>query len=52
MPFKPGMRQSHAWLLKIVLVVVCVCVCVCVHVRVSTPRLLITSGVIWTPYGC
>ena len=29
-----------------VYVFVCVCVCVCV----STLRLLITSGVIWTPY--
>ena len=30
-----------------VCVYVCVCVCVCVCV---SPRLLITSGVIWTPY--
>ena len=28
----------------------CVCVCVCVFACVSTLRLLITSGVIWTPY--
>ena len=49
---------------RIVGMCVCVCVCVCVLVRVcvcmsmnacvsvcvSTPRLLITSGVIWTAY--
>ena len=29
---------------------VCVFACGCVCVFVSTPRLLITSGVIWTPY--
>ena len=28
----------------------CVCMCVRVCVCVSAPRLLITSGVIWTPY--
>ena len=26
------------------------CMCVCVCVFVFTPRLIITSGVIWTPY--
>ena len=31
----------------------CVCLCVCVCMCVSPPpRLLITSGVIWTPYDC
>ena len=30
---------------------VCLCVCVCVYVRVCPPpRLLLTSGMIWTPY--
>ena len=33
-----------------VCVCVCVCECVCVCVCVSTPRLLITSDVMWTPY--
>ena len=44
-------RASHrpvcTWFLEINLVrEVCMCVCVCV----SAPRLLITSGVMWTPY--
>ena len=33
-----------------VYVCVCVCVCVCARICVSAPRLLITSGVIWTSY--
>ena len=34
-----------------VCVCVCVCVCLCAFVSVCPPpRLLITSGVIWTPY--
>ena len=36
-----GHRLVHAWFLKIVDVYVCVC---------PPPRLLIISGVIWTPY--
>ena len=31
-------------------VCLCVCVCVCVFICVSAPRLLITSGMIWTSY--
>ena len=30
---------------------VCMCVCACVCVCVSAPRLLITCGMIWTPYN-
>ena len=47
------LNQARAWFLKIVSVStsVCVCVCVCVCLCVCPPpRLLITSGVIWTPY--
>ena len=33
-----------------VCVFVCVCLCVFMCVYVSAPRLLITSGVIWTSY--
>ena len=41
-----GQRPVRAWFLDIDLVrEVCVCVSVC-----PPPRLLITSGVIWTPY--
>ena len=50
-----GHRPAHSWFLKIdsmwiVGMRVCMCVCVCVCVRVPTPRLLVTSGVIWTTY--
>ena len=46
------LNQAHAWFLKvdpvrIVSMCVYVCVCVCMCVCVSTPRLLITSGVMW-----
>ena len=48
---KPGMHgQRSPGFLKLFLcgyLYVCVCVCVCVC---PPPRLLITSGVIWTPY--
>ena len=51
---KPDVHRSQfTWLLKIVSVwtYVCVCVCVCVYSCVYLPpNLLITSGVIWTPY--
>ena len=44
-----GYRLAHTWFLKIVSVrtpaYVCVCMCVC-----PPPRLLITSGVMWTTY--
>ena len=33
-----------------VCVCLCVCLCMCLCVYVSAPRLLITSGKIWTPY--
>ena len=50
--FKPGMCQPvpvRIWFLKIVSLRMCVCMCVCVCV--SPPlKLLITGGVIWTPY--
>ena len=38
--------------LKLFLCRLCVCVCACVRacVCVPTPRLLLTSGMIWTPY--
>ena len=48
---RAGSRPVRAWFLDIVpvwtsvCVFVCVCVCVCLP-----PRLLITCGVIWTPY--
>ena len=46
-----GHRLTCVWFLKIVSVQISVCVCVFVHVCVCPPmRLLITSGVIWTPY--
>ena len=50
--FKSGVCQpAHAWFLKIDPVrTISMCVYVCLHVCVSTLRLLITSGVIWTPY--
>ena len=49
------LNQAHAWFLEIDLVRTSVCVFACVCVRVCVcvcppPRLLITSGVIWTPY--
>ena len=55
---RAGLWSAHAWFLKIVSVwmSVCMCVCVRVHVRVHvhvcipSPRLLIPSGMIWTPY--
>ena len=40
-----GIRPACAWFLRIASVSECLCVCLC-----SPPRLLITSGVIWTPY--
>ena len=44
----------RAWFIKIdsvQIVSMCVCLCVCMCVCVcSHPRLLITSGMIWTPY--
>ena len=43
-----GHRSAHAWFLKIVPVQTSVCICVCVC---PPPRLLITSGMIWTPYN-
>ena len=51
--FKPGTRRPQAgvhlvsWNCSCVDVCMCVCVCVCVC---PPPRLLITSGMIWTPY--
>ena len=49
MIFKPGAHQpvARTWFLKIasVWMPVCVFACVC-----PPPKLLITSGVIWTPY--
>ena len=42
-----GLQLAHAWFLEIVPVQTSVCVFVCVC---PPPRLLITSGVIWTPY--
>ena len=39
-------RLTHAWFLKIISVWTSVCACVCPPLR-----LLITSGVIWTPYA-
>ena len=44
------LNQACAWFLKIVSVWMSVCVFVYVCVCVSAPRLLIISGVIWTPY--
>ena len=44
-----GCRPVHAWFLKIVCVHAYMCTCICVYVS-PPPRLLITSGVIWTPY--
>ena len=45
---------TTAWNNVCVCACVCVCVCMCVCMCVSTPRLLITSGMmwhdIWTPY--
>ena len=54
--FKPGVHRPQAsvhMVLKmdsvwIIGMRVCVCVCVCVCLR---PRLIITSGVIWTSYN-
>ena len=53
--FKPGVPATpHAWFLKIdpvciICMRVCVCVCVCLCVCVCPPpRLLITSGVMWS----
>ena len=49
----PGMQAGMPGFLKLLLsakVCVCVCVCVCVPVRPSTPRLLLASGMILTPY--
>ena len=43
-----GRRASG--FLELLLPRMSVCVCVCVCVCVSTPRLLITSDMIWTPY--
>ena len=41
---KPGARRLHTWFLRIALAMnVGMCVCV----RVSAPRLLITSGMMW-----
>ena len=40
------LNQVHAWFLKIDPVrIVTMCVCMCV----SAPKLLIASGMIWTP---
>ena len=39
----------HVCMCVCVCVCMCVCMCVCVCVCLP-PRLLITSGVIWTPY--
>ena len=46
---RTGLWLACAWFLKIVSVrtSVCICVCMCVLICVSTPRLLITSGVMW-----
>ena len=44
-----GCRPAHAWFLKIVCMRVHAYMCACVCVS-PPPRLLITSGVIWTPY--
>ena len=41
------MRKTGIKIASSVSVCVCVCVCVCVFL---SPRLLITNGVIWTPY--
>ena len=47
-----GQSAAHTWFLKIVSVwmSVCACVCVCMCVCLPLRLLLITSGVIWTPY--
>ena len=46
--FKAGVRWPHAWFLEIdVVCEVCMCMCVSVY---PPPRLLITSGMIGTPY--
>ena len=42
------LNQARAWFLEIVSVRTSVCMCVFVC---PPPRLLITSGMIWTPYG-
>ena len=48
------LNRTLVWFLKLFLcghLQVCLCVCVCVYVCVCPPsKLLITSGVIWTPY--
>ena len=50
---RAGRRPAHAWFLEIdpvherLYVCLRVCMCVC-----PPSRLLITSGVIWTPYDC
>ena len=48
-----GHRPAPTWFLKTVFVdvYVCVCMCVCMCACVCVPPgLLITSGVMWTPY--
>ena len=48
--FKPDAAGTRPDFLKLILCRSSVCVGICVCVCVSAPRLLITSGVIWTPY--
>ena len=47
---RAGLWPARAWFLEIVSVRTSVCVCVCLCVC-PPPRLLITSGVIWTSYN-
>ena len=44
-----GQRPARAWFFKIASVCECLYACVCLHVCLP-PKLVITSGMIWTPY--